>query len=169
MPAVDSNTPELNPEVAADTTAVQIENNGTSTQETATEQQAAADASAAQTASAPALPQYPRAYRILFGWNEARLDSSAFDTLRQAANNARNGGVTLIEATGHADTSGTNAFNDDISKRRAEAVQHTLMSLGIPADMIDIHWKGERELLVETGDGIREPQNRRVEILFSDN
>jgi outer membrane protein OmpA-like peptidoglycan-associated protein len=72
----------------------------------------------------------------------------------------------VIKATGHADTSGTDRYNVGLSKRRAAAVQAELMRLGLSADEIFINWKGEREPLVETNDGVREPQNRRVEIIL---
>ena len=42
-----------------------------------------------------------------------------------------------------------------------------LVKLGIPAKLIDVKFKGEREPLVQTPDGVREPQNRRVEIVLN--
>ena len=86
--------------------------------------------------------------------------------MRTAAANAKIGKITRLMATGHADRSGTDRYNLALSERRAKAVQAELVRLGVPADQIAVTFKGEAEPLVPTADGVREPQNRRVEILF---
>jgi outer membrane protein OmpA-like peptidoglycan-associated protein len=48
----------------------------------------------------------------------------------------------------------------DLSRRRAEAVREGLMRLGVPAERIQLEWLGESRPLVNTPDGVREPQNR---------
>ncbi|MDP6843667.1 MAG: OmpA family protein, partial [Rhodospirillales bacterium] len=75
--------------------------------------------------------------------------------------------VIRIDATGHADKSGTAANNLIVSKRRAEAVKKELMRQGVPEDWIVIAWKGESEPLIETPDGQRQPENRRVDIVIT--
>lgn len=67
-------------------------------------------------------------------------------------------------ATGHTDTSGSAIYNEDLSERRATAVKDALVLQGIPADSITTVGKGKTDPLVPTEDGVREPQNRRVEI-----
>lgn len=130
-------------------------------------QEASTDSGAEQIAAAPALPQFPRAYRILFDWNDAKLTGASLDVVRQAAENALHGGITRIEATGHADTSGAQAFNMNLSRKRAEVVRQALLNLGITDEQIVVHWHGEAQPLVSTGDNVRELQNRRVEIIFA--
>src|SRR4030095_3750919 len=56
------------------------------------------------------------------------------------------------------------AYNMALSLRRANAVKDALVKLGVPAAAITTVGRGEAGLLVQTGDGVREPQNRRVEI-----
>jgi len=114
---------------------------------------------------APA-PEIARNYLVFFDWDKSDLLPFALDIIAQAAENARQGGITTIVATGHADRSGTDAYNMRLSQRRAEAVQAELVRLGIPVSEIKVAWKGERDPLVPTDDGVREPQNRRVEIVF---
>ena len=65
---------------------------------------------------------------------------------------------------GHADTSGPADYNVNLSERRNDSVREYLVSRGVPEGVITSEAFGESELLVETADGVREPQNRRVEI-----
>ena len=76
------------------------------------------------------------------------------------------GGVTRIAVTGHTDTSGAPAYNMALSLRRANAVKDALVREGIPASVIAVTGRGETQLLVQTGDNVKEPQNRRVEIVL---
>jgi outer membrane protein OmpA-like peptidoglycan-associated protein len=63
------------------------------------------------------------------------------------------------------DTSGTPRYNQGLSVRRAQAVAAELIKDGVPANVITIQGFGDTHLLVPTGPGVREPQNRRVEIV----
>ncbi|MDY0240902.1 MAG: OmpA family protein, partial [Rhodospirillaceae bacterium] len=56
------------------------------------------------------------------------------------------------------------AYNMALSLRRANAVKAELVKLGIPANEISVVGKGKADPLVPTADGVREPQNRRVQI-----
>lgn len=111
-------------------------------------------------------PDIQREFIVFFDWDRAVLTDDARAIVQAAAKFSEQGPVTVIKATGHADTSGTDRYNLGLSKRRAAAVQAELVRLGISVDDIFINWKGEREPLVETDDGVREPQNRRVEIVL---
>ncbi|MEX0692974.1 MAG: outer membrane beta-barrel protein [Rhodospirillales bacterium] len=118
-------------------------------------------------APAPAAPPpVARNYIVFFDWNKDDISFEALEILKSAAENARKGNISRIQATGHADTSGTRAYNTKLSERRARAVQATLNSLGIASNEITVEAKGEQDPLVPTADGVREPQNRRVEIVF---
>ena len=73
--------------------------------------------------------------------------------------------VPDIVVVGHTDTVGSNAFNDELARKRADAVRATLIGRGVAsADVVAIG-RGKRELLVPTADGVAEPRNRRVEIV----
>ncbi|MCH2396367.1 OmpA family protein, partial [Oceanibaculum sp.] len=67
---------------------------------------------------------------------------------------------------GHADRSGPAADNMALSQRRASSVQTALTADGVTAGQISSEARGETDPLVPTADGVREPQNRRVEIIF---
>lgn len=73
---------------------------------------------------------------------------------------------TRIEVNGYTDTSGTLQYNMGLSNRRADAVKAELVRDGVPGTAITTQGFGETHLLVPTGAGVREPQNRRVEIII---
>ena len=65
---------------------------------------------------------------------------------------------------GHTDTAGAPDYNLKLSKRRAELVGQMLVSRGVDPAILDITSHGEMNLLIETGDEVVEPRNRRVEV-----
>jgi len=75
--------------------------------------------------------------------------------------------MVKLKVTGYTDTVGTVPYNLKLSVRRANSVDHQLVEDGIPADTITIEGKGKSDLLVPTGDGVREPKNRRAVIEFT--
>ena len=73
---------------------------------------------------------------------------------------------TRIEVQGNADRSGTPAYNQRLSLRRAQTVAAELVRNGVPRTAIDIQAFGDTRPLVPTAPGVREPQNRRVAIIL---
>jgi OOP family OmpA-OmpF porin len=74
--------------------------------------------------------------------------------------------VPRIVVTGHTDLSGSVAYNQRLSERRAEAVRQALVREGLTAGAISTIGRGKTQPLVPTADGVREPQNRRAEIVL---
>ena len=74
--------------------------------------------------------------------------------------------TTRIQLDGYTDLSGTSVYNQKLSIRRARTVQTELVREGVPVNEISIHGYGESNPLVPTAQGVREPQNRRVEIIL---
>src|SRR5262249_15355581 len=105
-------------------------------------------------------------FLVFFDFDRANLRADAAKVVAQAVDEAKRTGKVRITATGHTDTSGTAAYNMGLSERRAKTVQKELNRLGIKDNEIVVRWKGESEPLVQTGDGVKEPQNRRVEIVL---
>ncbi|BDG72877.1 OmpA family protein [Roseomonas fluvialis] len=121
---------------------------------------------AAPSAPAPAaVPQASRSFLVFFDWNRADLTERARQIINEAVQHARSQRSTRIEVAGHADRSGTVQFNQALSRRRAETVAAELVRRGIAREDIAITALGETQPLVPTADDVREPQNRRVEIL----
>jgi iron complex outermembrane receptor protein len=129
---------------------------------------AEAEAPAAPYTPPPPQPvvQAPRSYLVFFDFNKSDLTPQAKDIVDTAAKNAETAKVTQLTVTGHTDTVGSDAYNMRLSRRRAESVAAQLEKDGIPSSEIEIVAKGKRDLLVPTADGVREPQNRRVQIVY---
>ena len=108
----------------------------------------------------------PPSFMVFFDWDRSNLSQQALNTIKQAADAFKTKGNARITATGHTDTSGPEAYNMALSLRRANAVKDALVREGVPAQAISVVGRGEQGLLVQTGDGVREPQNRRVEIVI---
>ncbi len=129
---------------------------------------AVATAAAVQTvapAAAPA-PAPAKTYLVFFDWDKYNLTPRAVQIIGQAAQDSHTNNVTTLNVSGYTDTSGTPRYNQGLSERRAQAVAAQLVSDGVSQSEISIHAYGETHLLVPTGPGVREPQNRRVEIVL---
>ncbi|MCA3367485.1 MAG: OmpA family protein [Roseomonas sp.] len=106
-----------------------------------------------------------RTFLVFFDWSKADLTDRARQIIGEAAS-ARGAGVTRIEVNGFTDRSGPADYNMQLSIRRANAVAAELVRRGVPRNEIVTRGFGEENNLVPTADGVREPQNRRVEIIL---
>jgi OmpA-OmpF porin, OOP family len=115
---------------------------------------------------APPAPPPPaiKQFIVFFGFNKYNLTAEAQAVVAEAAAAAKSQGAASIMVVGHTDTVGGNSYNQKLSEKRAGAVKDELVRLGIDAGKISASGKGETELLVQTGDGVKEPQNRRATI-----
>jgi outer membrane protein OmpA-like peptidoglycan-associated protein len=109
-------------------------------------------------------PKAPREFIVFFGHNKSNLTPEAVDVVKQAAAAAKEYGSATITVVGHADKSGSPKYNEGLSMRRASAVKGALVAEGISDGSISTSAKGESDPMVQTDDGVREPQNRRVHI-----
>jgi opacity protein-like surface antigen len=121
------------------------------------------------TAPAPAAvpaPEAARTYLVFFDWDRADLTSRARQIVAEAAQASTHVQTTRIEVNGYTDLSGSAAYNQRLSVRRAESVEAELVRDGVAQAEIAIQGFGESNPLVPTAQGVREPQNRRVEIIL---
>ncbi len=109
---------------------------------------------------------------MFFDWDKSYLTPRARQIVAEAAQNSTRVQTTTIEVNGYADTSHAlpgsrgHQYNLRLSLRRADAVKAELIRDGVPSGVISVHGYGDSHLLVPTGPNVREPQNRRVEIIL---
>lgn len=127
----------------------------------------------AQMAPKPATPapvsstqQQMQKFLVFFDWDKYNLTAEAQRVVAQAAEAYKSSGQVQVQVIGHTDTSGSPAYNQKLSERRADTVKREMIRLGVPAGQIVAIGRGQNDLLVPTKDGVREAQNRRAEILF---
>ncbi len=103
-------------------------------------------------------------YVVFFAWDKAEITPVARKIIAQVAADYEAGEAARLVVAGHADRSGPAAYNFELSERRARAVAEVLAEMGVPETAMELVWYGETRPRVPTPDGVREPQNRRVEI-----
>ena len=105
-------------------------------------------------------------YIIFFDLNETELNAAGRQVIEKVAADFALAKPERVVVAGHADMSGTRAYNRDISLRRAQNVAHALIVAGVPSEPLMLEEFGESKPLRATSDGAAEGKNRRVEIVF---
>jgi len=108
----------------------------------------------------------PATAMVFFDWGKREIRNDDRAVLDKIAEQWRAQGDTRLVLSGHSDRSGPGWANVRASKRRAVAVQDYLIKRGVPASAMTLQAFGEQQPVVATEDGVREVQNRRVEIRF---
>jgi outer membrane protein OmpA-like peptidoglycan-associated protein len=101
---------------------------------------------------------------ILFPFNSTDILPAGRSNLQELANSLQKYPNSDILIVGHTDSVGTDAYNLDLSQRRAQAASAYLQSLGVPATRIRTEGKGEAEPVVSNDTEEGRQKNRRVEI-----
>ena len=107
-----------------------------------------------------------RVYLVFFNWNEVSVSPDGIHVLRQAAEYARSTKARRLRLTGHTDTSLDPGESQSLSERMAESVARALVQLGVNERILITQGRGQKELRIPTAPRVREPQNRRVEIVI---
>lgn len=105
-------------------------------------------------------------YIVFFDWDKSDITPEAAGILDSAVSAYANCARVPIMLAGYADRSGNPRYNQGLSERRNSSVTAYLTSRGIPAGSITSQAFGENNNRVPTADGVRELQNRRVEITY---
>ena len=122
-------------------------------------------AAAPPPAPAPPPPAQPQTFIVYFDFDKSNLTTAGAAVVQQAADYFKAHGVARVKIDGYTDLAGTQQYNIGLSKRRADVVQAGLVKDGVPASAITAAWHGKENPAVPTPDGVREPRNRRVEIV----
>ena len=110
-------------------------------------------------------PAAPKVFIVFFDWDKDTITPEGQAIIAQAADAYRAGAPVQIQVTGYTDRSGSPGYNQRLSERRANNVARALAALGVPKSQMLVSGRGENDNRVPTAPGVREPQNRRVEIV----
>ncbi len=115
---------------------------------------------------APPPPPTHQVFLVFFDWDKYNITPEGMQILEAAAAHYKAGGAVQIQVTGYTDLTGSAGYNQRLSERRAGAVAAVLERLGVPRNEMVVAGRGMNDPRVPTPLGVREPQNRRVEIVF---
>ncbi|KQN21909.1 MULTISPECIES: OmpA family protein [unclassified Sphingomonas] len=108
----------------------------------------------------------PGPFIVFFEWDKSDITPEAASILDNAVTQYQSCGNAQVMLAGHADKSGSASYNVGLSQRRADGVRAYLSSHAIPDGVISTEAFGESRPRVDTADGVREVQNRRVEVTY---
>jgi OmpA-OmpF porin, OOP family len=103
---------------------------------------------------------------VFFDWDKYNITPEGMQVIQLAANQYKSGGRVQLQVTGYTDLSGSASYNQRLSEPRANAVAAALEKLGVPRSDMVVTGRGMNDPRVPRAPGVREPQNRRVEIVF---
>lgn len=104
----------------------------------------------------------PNKFVLYFGWDKFNLTEAARQLIGEIASVVEQFNASTVTLEGHTDTSGSARYNMGLSEKRARAVAGALQERGVV--VTGVRWFGEEHPAVPTGDSVREPLNRRVEV-----
>jgi len=120
----------------------------------------------------PAPPPPPQAqcntgpYIVFFDFDRSDITAEASTILNNAVTAYANCGSARVMLAGHTDTSGSATYNEALAERRNGSVRNYMTGRGVAAGQITGEAFGETQPRVPTADGVREAQNRRVEVTY---
>ena len=104
---------------------------------------------------------------ITFGFDQATVQSQFMGTLNNISNVLVQYPSTFVDVIGHTDSVGTEAYNQDLSQRRAQAVANVLVNQGVQPQRLVVRGLGEQFPIASNATDAGRAQNRRVEIMIS--
>ncbi len=105
---------------------------------------------------------------IMFETNSSKVSPKSYADLASIAAALKKGSGVKLEIIGHADSRGSEGFNDKLGMARAEAVKNILIEMGVPAELLVVKSAGERNPLLKGSDAGSLAANRRVEFFISE-
>jgi outer membrane protein OmpA-like peptidoglycan-associated protein len=103
---------------------------------------------------------------ILFDVNQYALKTNARSNIENLANSLKNNPETTILIVGHTDATGSDAYNQKLSVRRAEAVRAYTLLQGVASSRLSTEGRGESEAISDNTTEEGRALNRRVEIVI---
>ncbi|MDE0407686.1 MAG: OmpA family protein [Alphaproteobacteria bacterium] len=116
----------------------------------------------------PPKPVNKGPWEVYFAWDSAAIDGAAQQEINKAYTASRKLKGSVVNISGHTDSSGSSKYNQKLSEMRAKVVYEVFtLDLLVPEDRVTIRAVGEGEPAIKTPDNTREVLNRRVVIHLS--
>ncbi|CAK0758975.1 Outer membrane protein OmpA-like peptidoglycan-associated protein [Azospirillaceae bacterium] len=112
-------------------------------------------------------PRVVPEFIVFFDWNKSAITSQAAKVISDAIAAAGEYHAIALNVVGHTDSSGSAGYNQKLSEKRASVVKQELIKRGFDSSRIVTSGHGKNDLMVQTPDGVREPSNRRAQIVLS--
>jgi len=101
---------------------------------------------------------------VLFDFDKAVIKPEGKSKLDDISNKVRGINLEVVIAIGHADSIGSDAYNQRLSVRRSESVKAYLVSKGIEPNRVYTEGKGEKQPVADNKTRDGRTKNRRSEI-----
>ncbi len=116
----------------------------------------------------PPKPVNKGPWEVYFAWDSAAIDGTAQQEINKAYTAFRKLKDSVVNISGHTDTSGSAKYNQKLSEMRAKTVYEVFtLDLLVPEDRVSMSAMGEGDPAIKTPDNTREVLNRRVVIHLS--
>jgi len=106
---------------------------------------------------------------VLFDTGKSTLKSGALRTVDNLASFMQQHPERKVLIEGYTDSTGSEATNQELSERRADAVRDELSRDNVSSDRVQVHGLGERYPVASNDTASGRQQNRRIEVVFSNN
>lgn len=106
--------------------------------------------------------------KVYFDYNRSEIRSDAAPVLDDAVQSLKDHADSQILVTGHADVRGSNAYNERLGARRADAVRDYLIGKGVADERIEILSRGEIDALAPVSDQEGMQEDRNAHFLVAD-
>jgi outer membrane protein OmpA-like peptidoglycan-associated protein len=104
---------------------------------------------------------------LLFDFDSDRLREASKENLNNLASSLAQFGDSKLLLVGHTDDVGSDTYNEDLSRRRANAVASYLISRGVPSSRVATSGRGEAEPIAPNDTDANRQKNRRVEVAIT--
>ncbi|MEK9647022.1 MAG: OmpA family protein [Alphaproteobacteria bacterium] len=106
----------------------------------------------------------PLTFIVYFGFNSTALDDKAMSVIGTTANVIKSSKQQVVSVVGHTDRAGASNLNSTLAEKRSDAVPTALTKADVSGRLLTLGSLGENAPSVATADGVKNSENRRVEI-----
>lgn len=103
---------------------------------------------------------------IYFDYDESFIRPEHYDFLNRLIKVIKGHSDLRVIVTGHTDADGSDSYNDDLSRRRAEMIVQYFVQRGLSSDRLEFDFKGEKQPVDSNNTSEGKQRNRRVDFKF---